>query len=713
MTRETKLGVVVSSSFLILLAGVVSRKMLQTEVPTKEEDPAPIVAKAEPAKANSKDKLNGSQGEKSSPNKKTSNLKKEQPGPINLTKHEVPSLKPQDFGGNLKDIAPIPAGTQVAMNDTNKKKESNIPALPEPTPPTGNANPSPPPLPGFPANDAKPKEAPKTNNNGFDEDILAQLEKQKKKADGAKTSFENPPLPMPTGPTNKSNEKSFELPPVQDPNGNGKGVASSPDLQPPGAQLPVFPDPTKDQKADPKGSNNKTQLPELPPSFPDPAKNAGGNVGKTNGNDLPLPPELPGFGPDKNAKDKLNGTKGAVAPVPEISKKGDDLMPPPPPDFGTKTPAKVMPTGEPFPPVPAPTKEIQKGSSVEKGNEGLPPPVPGLDPNFGKTPSPLPKDETKGDGSKIGGPPPVANLPSVNDPVPPIPGNPNPKQTEQKPIPVLSVDPSKQKEISGSPNVAPVPVKENSNLNNGFPPPNLNPEKEIPALPGAKEKLPMLNSDLRVEAPISPTPKSPTTPRVVDTSDQRNTTNLPMGSNITAQPKPKLIQYSSEEVRVPNDVRTYSELSQKLFGSDKYAPIIEELNMGFGNQTQNLQSGDMVLVAPKDDMDRILALRSGRSNTLSSNNPMPPSNVKPQQNVGVGQNQPRQVAFTPTNRENSVSYRTYTVRGNGEMLFEIARQTLGDGRRWSEIWRLNPEVQPENLVPGGVQLKLPIGSQIR
>jgi hypothetical protein len=46
------------------------------------------------------------------------------------------------------------------------------------------------------------------------------------------------------------------------------------------------------------------------------------------------------------------------------------------------------------------------------------------------------------------------------------------------------------------------------------------------------------------------------------------------------------------------------------------------------------------------------------------------------------------------------------------MLFEIARQTLGDGHRWSEIYRLNPEIRPELAIPGGTQLRLPADARV-
>ena len=38
---------------------------------------------------------------------------------------------------------------------------------------------------------------------------------------------------------------------------------------------------------------------------------------------------------------------------------------------------------------------------------------------------------------------------------------------------------------------------------------------------------------------------------------------------------------------------------------------------------------------------------------------------------------------------------------------EIARKTLGDSRRWPEIYRLNGTIDPSYPVPGGTDLRLP------
>jgi nucleoid-associated protein YgaU len=41
------------------------------------------------------------------------------------------------------------------------------------------------------------------------------------------------------------------------------------------------------------------------------------------------------------------------------------------------------------------------------------------------------------------------------------------------------------------------------------------------------------------------------------------------------------------------------------------------------------------------------------------------------------------------------------------MFLQIAWRALGDGERWVEIYRLNPQYNPKAPVPGGTVLRLP------
>jgi nucleoid-associated protein YgaU len=66
-------------------------------------------------------------------------------------------------------------------------------------------------------------------------------------------------------------------------------------------------------------------------------------------------------------------------------------------------------------------------------------------------------------------------------------------------------------------------------------------------------------------------------------------------------------------------------------------------------------------------------------------------------------------AWSATGNKNG---KTYRVRAPGEPLFEIARRTLGNGNRWSEIYALNPQLRPELPIPEGTILRMPPDAQV-
>jgi hypothetical protein len=55
----------------------------------------------------------------------------------------------------------------------------------------------------------------------------------------------------------------------------------------------------------------------------------------------------------------------------------------------------------------------------------------------------------------------------------------------------------------------------------------------------------------------------------------------------------------------------------------------------------------------------------------------------------------------------------YWVPAGGKYYYEIARETLGDGTRWGDIWRLNTNYPPENQIPAGAQLRLPPDARVQ
>jgi hypothetical protein len=55
----------------------------------------------------------------------------------------------------------------------------------------------------------------------------------------------------------------------------------------------------------------------------------------------------------------------------------------------------------------------------------------------------------------------------------------------------------------------------------------------------------------------------------------------------------------------------------------------------------------------------------------------------------------------------------YRVPAQGQFLFEIAIRTMGDGNRWTEIYRLNPNINPQQPIPGGTELRLPATARVQ
>jgi nucleoid-associated protein YgaU len=54
----------------------------------------------------------------------------------------------------------------------------------------------------------------------------------------------------------------------------------------------------------------------------------------------------------------------------------------------------------------------------------------------------------------------------------------------------------------------------------------------------------------------------------------------------------------------------------------------------------------------------------------------------------------------------------YTVRPEGQYYSQIARETLGDGGRWADIYHLNPAIAPEQPIPGGTRIRLPADAKV-
>jgi nucleoid-associated protein YgaU len=71
---------------------------------------------------------------------------------------------------------------------------------------------------------------------------------------------------------------------------------------------------------------------------------------------------------------------------------------------------------------------------------------------------------------------------------------------------------------------------------------------------------------------------------------------------------------------------------------------------------------------------------------------------------------PEPPAPRPAPAKQPQGQRLYEVRAGGEILYQLTERVLGDGRRWPEIYRLNPSIQPQWPIRGGTRLRMPPGA---
>jgi nucleoid-associated protein YgaU len=146
---------------------------------------------------------------------------------------------------------------------------------------------------------------------------------------------------------------------------------------------------------------------------------------------------------------------------------------------------------------------------------------------------------------------------------------------------------------------------------------------------------------------------------------------------------------------------TFSSLSQRLYGDTNYAVALAAFNKeeGFVKLDQPTP-GELVAKPNREILDQkypqfVRRLTPGNLNQTSTT--MMANNA----------NAPAKAGAAPAAAPANGNLPTYRV-GKGEQLFEVAKKTLGDGYRWSEIYALNKDMLRDSteLRPDMV-LKLP------
>jgi LysM repeat protein len=185
---------------------------------------------------------------------------------------------------------------------------------------------------------------------------------------------------------------------------------------------------------------------------------------------------------------------------------------------------------------------------------------------------------------------------------------------------------------------------------------------------------------------------------------------------ISAGPLPSAVRRSGN-VTIYDDIRypvrpndTYASISQLKYGSDRYAEALAAYNRERNPRAAKPLPGMNVLIPPVEILERdyrnVIASGSPGSGPESppAVPPAPPFRRDASPEVRM---EPTRPAATARAGE-----KTYRVR-TGDTLWNISKQTLGNGERWVEILRINRDVLPDiNRLQDGLILRLPADAKV-
>ena len=428
------------------------------------------------------------------------------------------------------------------------------------------------------------------------------------------------------------------------------------------------PAPTTENNGDDKKDGKVTEKAVIPATHETPGKPGGDPIDLSNLSN-PTPPSIE--------------TKPAVAPPPTLDPKSTAGTPPTIEDPKAKELKKQLeflarnnvPVAPPLVPSDPPNSGAPPAVKPSTGPETKPETKPESTPT---TTKPESKPESTPSTTKPEGP---GALPKP-DPIAPAPGNiPDPGTSAPKPI---ASPPNSPPATDGKPpatTVTPIPT-----------------EVKPPAVADSKPPS-------APPAPVGAVPSVSSPPIAVVAAGQTNNT------------LPQVKQYDINAYSIKPEDRSFADISQKLYGNDKYAQALVLFNRdhpqateGIRQEPPQLRPGTPIFFPPKE------ILESKYASTLTSPTPPSPANSSP---VSVGPPSPL-TAVTPGNPSSVAAPppgtnvwteagggKNYRVGNNPEHIREIARTVLGDPEKWSEIYRLNHSVDPAYPIPAGTVLKLP------
>ncbi|MCS7047250.1 MAG: hypothetical protein NZO58_12905 [Gemmataceae bacterium] len=437
-------------------------------------------------------------------------------------------------------------------------------------------------------------------------------------------------------------------------------------IPPPGGQsndpsvppLPMLP---------PAPSSNEPSLPNLPPL-------PSGNLPPPPGGPMPPPP--------------ATGTNLAGLAAPPGSNS------PPPPRSGVTVP---LPSGNDtpaLPPLPLSNDDQLRAQLQALKKEQEKSPLPANVPSL----PPLPEPSVKSNDLpvKIGRGPEESQKTLVavgNNPPPPKDNN-----LPLPPPPVLGNTPAQAKDTN-----PPAPPPNNTSLPPiPAPKPSDSPFPSVPGLANNPSSPGNVAPHSGVPMPSLPAPASApgvSTPSANLKAGNNPSFTIPAPGSGVASVAVHDLQYHTVRGN-----ETFAGLSKTYYGSEKYADALLTFNRDYAgnrNLTTVLQPGQQIMIPSAE------FLRNRYSAMISDLRPGTGG-------VGVSIGAPSgagKPSFAPTTPSPDAT-KSYRVAAEGQMIWQVAVQTLGDGNRWPEILRLNPGLQTLQPIPGGTILRLPSNANV-
>lgn len=199
------------------------------------------------------------------------------------------------------------------------------------------------------------------------------------------------------------------------------------------------------------------------------------------------------------------------------------------------------------------------------------------------------------------------------------------------------------------------------------------------------------------KTPAAPSLPGVSLPPITNSNASNNSPNF-----VIPMPKAggvKVVDYESKQYMAqPGD--TFASLSKAAYGDERLANALLAYNRDFSSNRNMTapQAGQLILLPPPQVLQQ--SRYTGAQADARPGIGAAPVSISPPVPVSPMR------TFTPATPTADAT-KSYRVPAAGQLIFELAMQTLGDGNRWAEIYRLNPMIDPLRPIPGNTVVRLP------